>query len=279
VTSLTLVLVLAASFLHAGWNTLVKTAEDRFAAGSLVMIAGGLFALPLMPAVPVPNAAAWSYLLASIVIHVAYVAFLAKAYTAGDLGHVYPLARETGPLLLALVSIPLGEGLATVPLVGVFAVSLGVISLAWRPLAQRHDGARPVAYALATGVMIAAYSYVDGHGTRAAGEPLSYITWMMVLGAIVFGALLAVTRRDSIVATVRRDVWKILASGLLAGGAYGVVLWTMTLAPIAAVAALREVSVVIAVLIGTILLKEPFGWRRGGAAVLVAGGIVLLATG
>jgi drug/metabolite transporter (DMT)-like permease len=243
------------------------------------MVAGAIvFGLPLILVVPFPDENAWAYLIASIAIHLAYIAFLARAYRAGDLGQVYPLARGSGPLFLALGTLAVGGEVGWQQLAGILVISAGVIALAWRPASYVSDGGRPVLHALATGLMIAAYSYVDGMGTRATTEPLSYIGWNFFQHGLAFAALLALTCRATIVATVKRDRWRVLATGILACGAYGIVLWAMTLAPIASVAALRETSVVAAVLIGSLLMREPFGWRRAAAAAVVASGIVVLAT-
>jgi drug/metabolite transporter (DMT)-like permease len=279
VTAAVLALVLFASIMHAAWNALVKASDDRLAAGSLVMVAGAIvFGLPLILVVPFPDENAWAYLIASIAIHLAYIAFLARAYREGDLGQVYPLARGSGPLFLALGTLAVGGEVGWQQLAGILVISAGVISLARRPASYVSDGGRPVLHALATGLMIAAYSYVDGMGTRATTEPLSYIGWSFFLHGLAFTALLALTRRATIVATLKRDRGRVLATGILACGAYGIVLWAMTLAPIASVAALRETSVVVAVLIGSLLMHEPFGWRRAAAAAVVASGIVVLAT-
>jgi drug/metabolite transporter (DMT)-like permease len=58
--------------------------------------------------------------------------------------------------------------------------------------------------------------------------------------------------------------------------AYGLVIWAMSVAPMASVSALRETSVIMAALIGTRLLREPFGRRRVVAASVVPLGVVLL---
>ncbi|MSO65719.1 MAG: hypothetical protein EXQ85_07985 [Alphaproteobacteria bacterium] len=174
---LPLALVLFAALLHAAWNALIKISQDRFSAASLVIVACGVLAVPLAFVVPFPPAAAWPFLAVSFVLHVAYVWFLSRAYTHGDLGHVYPIARGLGPLLLVVATMPLvGERLDPRQLVGALAICLGISSLAWSHRGRLRSHPRALLYAVGTGLFIAAYTYVDGTGTRVVGEPLTYIT-------------------------------------------------------------------------------------------------------
>jgi drug/metabolite transporter (DMT)-like permease len=66
-------------------------------------------------------------------------------------------------------------------------------------------------------------------------------------------------------------------AGLLGFVAYALVLAALRLAPAAAVAAVRETSVVFAVVLAGLLLGEPVGRRRVAGAALVVAGVFLLA--
>jgi drug/metabolite transporter (DMT)-like permease len=270
-------LVLVAALLHASWNAVVKSDSDRLVSMGLVMLAGTFLGLAVVPFVPFLEAAAWPYLIASILVHNFYYFFLLKAYRWGDLSHVYPIARGLGPLLVALASGRLvGEHLAFHEVGGVVLVSCGIASLAFGHGLPRGREWRPVIYAVLTGVTISAYTIADGLGARHAGNALSYIAWLNVTeGPWVFLFAVAV-RRGSIVLYLRRSWWRGLAGGVVATIGYGIAIWALSLGAMAHVAALRETSVIFAAAMGALLLRESFGRRRIVAAAIVAAGLVLM---
>lgn len=270
-------LVLLAALMHASWNAVVKSDKDRLVSMGLVMLAGALLGLVAVPFVPFLDAAAWPYLLGSVLIHNFYYVFLLKAYRWGDLSHVYPIARGLGPLLVALASGRLiGEHLAVHEIGGVVLVSCGIASLAFGHGLPRGHEWRAVIYAVLTGVTISAYTIADGLGARHAGDAFSYIAWLNVVeGPWVFLFALAV-RRGSIVLYLRRSWWRGLAGGVVATIGYGIAIWALSLGAMAHVAALRETSVIFAAAFGALLLHEGFGRRRIVAASIVAAGLVLM---
>ena len=273
-----LAIVLVAAVLHASWNAIVKGAGDRAVAMAAVALAHVVVGGAALLFVETPAAAAWPFIIASALIHYAYYAFLFLSYRFGDLSHVYPIARGVAPMLVALGALVFaGEMLVPRAWGGVIAVSLGI-----GLLALRRNGAvtaeRPaVLAALATGLMIAAYSVVDGIGIRLSEAPAGYIAWIFFLEfPITLGVLWR--RRTMLAGLPARAVAIAFAGGLLSVLAYGLVLYAKTIAPLAAVSAVRESSVIIAALIGVVLFRErPWG-RRILAAATVAGGVVLLAT-
>jgi drug/metabolite transporter (DMT)-like permease len=179
--------------------------------------------------------------------------------------------------LLVLGSAPLaGEVPGRWEVVGVGVVSAGVLSVALeRGLPWRHD-LRPPAFALGTGVLIATYTVVDGLGVRRAGSPLGYSAWLFLLDGVPWAALLLCLRWRQPTRVTPRRIGQGFAAGALSMAAYSLVLWALSLGLLAPIAALRETSVIIAALIGTLLLGEPFGRRCVAAACLVAAGVVLL---
>ena len=134
-------------------------------------------------------------------------------------------------------------------------------------------------YALAVAAFIVSYTLVDGTGVRLSGNPLAYIAWLFVLDGAPVAVVVALTRRGELGARLGRDWKKGCAGGVLQLGAYGLVIWAMTVGPMAQVSALRETGVVFAALIGTWMLKERFGRRRIIAAAVVASGIVVMKVG
>jgi drug/metabolite transporter (DMT)-like permease len=269
--------VLLSAVLHAFWNAIVKTDNDRLVSMGRVMIAGSLLGLAVVPFVPLPAPESWKWLLISIGIHNFYYFFLLSAYAHGDLSHVYPIARGSGPLLVAIFSgVLVGEHLTGYEYAGVFLVSIGIASLALAKGLPRGEEWRPTLYALATGVTIAAYTVADGLGVRASGHSLSYIAWLNVLeGPWVF--LFAVWMRGpAIMDHLRKYWWRGAGGGVVATVGYGLAIWALGMGAMAHVAALRETSVLWGALIGTIVLGESFGYRRVLAAVMVVAGLLMM---
>jgi len=270
--------VLFAAFLHAGWNALLRFQGDRFSTMAMLAAFSGLFALPWALWHGLPDARSWPWLLCSVVMHLGYNTFLAIAYDHGDLGRIYPLARGTAPLLALLgAGLILGDTVSTGQTTGVVLVAAGIVVLAfeggWRALRRTPHG---VAYALVTSVFIAAYTLLDGQGARLAGNTPAYVTWLFVFDGIPLLAYALLRRRGAMLAAAARN-WKTAAiAGAASLGAYWIVIWAMTQAPIATVAALRESSVLLAVLIGVLALGEKFTWLRAASTLMVLSGLVFL---
>jgi drug/metabolite transporter (DMT)-like permease len=276
--SLVVAAVLAAAVLHASWNAIAKGVDDRlglFLRASIVNVAIGAAALWWI--VP-PAGAAWPWLLASVAVHVLYNLGLLAAYQIGDFNQTYPLARGVGPLVVAVVAVTvIGESLAPAPAVGIVLIggAVGVLGLTPRGLAANRAA---VLVAVATGVVIATYTVLDGLGVRRSGSPLGYVLWLMALHGLATIATVAVLRRRLARPPVTPSGWPVaVAAGVMSLLAYGLVLWAQTRGALAAVAALRESSVVVAAGLGAVLFREPLGRTRIAASIAVAAGVVLLA--
>ncbi|MRT30465.1 DMT family transporter [Herbaspirillum sp. CAH-3] len=270
-------LVLAAALLHASWNALLKSSQDRLASLSLMTLGAGLGAIPLVLWRPWPQAESWFYILLSGLLHTGYNLFLIRAYRIGDFGQSYPIARGSSPLLVALgAAVFAGEQLGIHTVVGIALVSLGIVSLAnLRAMRRREHLSGPLA-ALATGAFIAAYTVTDGIGARLAGDAIAYAGWLFVADSIPLALLYQYKHGRSPVVLSRKDSWIGLAGGVMSLLAYGIVIWAVTLAPMGMVSALRETSVLFALLIGTLFLGEKLTLRRVlSCAVIAAGAIVL----
>jgi len=273
--------VLTAALLHASWNALVKAGGDRFAVLALT-IGLPVFALvPLAFLVPPPAPPSWPFIAASGAIHWLYFACLLGAYRHGDLSQVYPIARGTAPLLVALGGwLAAGERLNALELAGIAILSVGLLSLAWRGGARRGAAeTSAMLLALATSLAIGSYSLVDGMGARAAGSVAGYIVWDFLAIDLPFFLFALWRGRGHWRAAFGPSLKAGLVGAVISSAAYGIVIWAMSLAPMAHVVALRETSVVMAALIGALLLREPFGRRRVVAACVVAAGAGLLQFG
>jgi drug/metabolite transporter (DMT)-like permease len=269
--------VLGAALLHAAWNAMLKGGRDTMLDMAIVVACSGLVVLPLLPFLPLPAPASWPYIGASLLIHIGYYSALVGTYRAGDLSHGYPLMRGVAPLLVAgFGAVVLGELPGGWMWLGILLISGGVIGIAFVGGASFLHNRRATAWALTNAALIAAYTLVDGTGVRLAGSTASYAAWMFFFDGFPYVLIVAWLRRAEFLRYARRHWQRGLAGGALSVAAYAIALWAMTRAPIAAVAALRETSVIFAAMLGSWLLKEPFGRARlVGAAAVLAGVIAL----
>jgi drug/metabolite transporter (DMT)-like permease len=269
--------VLGAALLHAAWNAMLKGGRDITLDMAMVVAGGALVVVPLLPFIALPARASWPYLGASVVIHIGYYTALAGTYRAGDLSHGYPLMRGIAPLLVAgFGAAVLGELPGPWMWLGILLISGGVICIAFVGGASFLHNRRATAWALANAVLIALYTLVDGTGVRLSGSTTSYVAWLLFLDGFPYVIIIAWLRRGELLPYARRNWFRGVAGGAFSVAAYGIALWAMTRAPIAAVAALRETSVIFAAILGSWVLKEPFGRARlAGAAAVVAGVIAL----
>jgi drug/metabolite transporter (DMT)-like permease len=272
--------VLGAGFLHATWNALLKSSAggDATLDTAAVVAGSSLWGLLALPFVPMPQPAAWLFIAASSVIHFGYYLTLAQAYRSGDLSFAYPLMRGTAPLIVAVLGSIFLRELPSVPMMlGIVLISLGVASIAF--VQRRRHPPSAAWWAFANAAIIAAYTLVDGTGARASGNAFAYVAWLIFLEGIPFVVWVLIRRGRPALVYLRASARTGLIGGACSLAAYGIVLWAMTRAPIAAVAALRETSVLFAALMGTLWLKEGFGWRRVAGAASVVAGIAALKLG
>jgi drug/metabolite transporter (DMT)-like permease len=272
--------VLAAAVLHASWNAVAKGVADRvglFVRSSLV---GAAACAVLLWFVPLPAGGSWPWLIASVVVHVLYNLGLMAAYRLGDFNQTYPLARGVGPIVVAIVAaLVLDEPLAPLPAAGVLLIGGAIAVLGLTPWRKVRENRPAVVAAVLTGLTIAGYTLIDGIGVRASGSAAGYTLWLVGLECVATAAVAAVVRRrGAFVGGAGVRAWGLAAGvGVMSALAYGLVLWAQTRGALAAVAALRESSVVVAAFIGVAVFKEPLGRVRILASVAVAVGVALLA--
>ena len=270
--------VLGAALMHASWNALVKAGADRFAFTVVLTFAECLLGLALAPFFPMISLEATPWLLLSSVLHVGYMLFLTEAYAHGDLAQIYPLARGSAPLIVAIVgAVLLGEALSASKLAAVLAIGLGVVALSLRGGGDlgRMNG-RATLYALITAGFTASYTLVDAIGARVSGSASAYTCALFIVSG---AGLVAVgfAKRGAMALSVDARVWQLGAiAGALSFLAYWAAIWAFTQAPVALVAALRETSVLMAMLIGVLFLGERSSAWRWGSAGLIAAGVALI---
>lgn len=285
-TAAALGLVLAAAFLHATWNLALKQSTRKLTVSWLGTLVGALLATPGLLLVPGElriSPGGWACVVATGLLHALYFLFLSEAYERGELSLVYPLARGSGPLLVALLApFLLQEVLTPGGATGIGLVVLGVFGLAGGPeptppgrsrlLSQWH--APHVAMALLTGLTIAGYSLVDKVGVSLV-HPTLYQILMMALAFLALAPYVLTRQRPSL-ASLKAEWRTIAIVGIFSFVAYQLVLFALRLAKVAYVVATREVSIVFGAALGAAFLGERHGPRRLLAAASVAAGTILI---
>ena len=284
-SGLVVAVVLFAALLHASWNAIVKSGKDTFLTTVLVSVGAALISLAVLPFVDAPAAASWPYLAASAVAQLAYYSLLAAAYRAGDMSHAYPLMRGSAPLIVALASWPLiGERLSLMQMGAVGCICAGILALyvaARKPAmgAAPTGTGRATVFALGNACVIASYTLIDGIGVRLSAAPAAYTMWIFVLNGLGL-CLWMLLRRPADLLTGAREQWpRALFGGFGTLASYGLALWAMTQAPVAAIAALRETSILFAIAIAAVFLREKVNARRALAITVIAASAALMRAG
>jgi len=276
-------LALAAAAIHGTWNVLVKVSGDplvtferasfaaAFVATAALVPAWLLLGRPSLP----PQAAAWCLL--SSTFETAYMWLLSTAYRRGDLSVVYPIARGSAPLIAVVVALAvIGERLQPTQLAGVGLLLLGILTVT---VSQARG--RATLPALLTGVAIALYTSVDRIGVRLT-TPWLYGWLLFALMAIELPLSIRVAswlRRTQPPDSAQVPSWRQSAViGAFMWSGYVLVLWALSLAPLAVVAPVRETAIVAVAVWGVWRLRERKGavTKLSGAAATLAG-VVLLA--
>jgi drug/metabolite transporter (DMT)-like permease len=268
--------VLLAALMHASWNALVKVQTDRLSAVLLIVLAQVGISLVLLPFFPLPLPASCPWVLASGIVHTGYKLTLIQAYRHGDFSQVYPIARGTAPLLVAIVSIAfLSERITVEKCAAIALIGFGVCCMSLRRASIKLPK-KALLPAVTTAAFTASYTLVDGLGVRQAGSATSFLLWTNILDG-AFTCTYAILVRGSNAFINLRPAWRAgLPAGAMSLLAYWIVIWAFTQAPIAIVAALRETSVLFAVVIATLFLKERIGLMTILAAMMIATGVVLM---
>ena len=267
--------VLLAAFLHAAWNLGVKRHEDPAVSMTAIVVGQVPLAIIALYLTALPAWTAWPWLIGGAALHFVYQLSLISAYRLGDLSHVYPLARGAAPLIVTLISLVfLDTPIATLEIAAILLIVVGIFSqLRFNATVNSWPAAR---LSLLTGLIIAGYTLIDGYGARFAGTGVGFFAVLAITNAALI--LLAMRwRRPGVVSQVFRSHKRLaLQGGSASFIAYAIVVWAFTQAPIALVAALRETSILFAVLLGMIFLKERPTTRALMAVILMIMGLMLL---
>ena len=268
-------LILLSAVLHASWNAFVKSDEDRETSMAWIMGFGGLASLVVIPFIAFPEPRAWPFLLMTTLLQNAYFGFVILSYRHGDLSQAYPIARGTAALTAAIASALLGlDVLVPREWAGIFISSIGISSLAFAAPGRGRELIKTLGYPLVSGLLTASYSIVDGMGARGSASPIGYVIWMNLCAAPFLPLYVLATRGRRALASAGLGPQR-FAAAMVAMTSYGIAVWALSQGSIGRVAVLRETSVLFAAVLGSVVLREPFGGRRIFSAALIVLGFAL----
>ena len=270
-----LLAVLGAALLHATWNALIKVGSSKLGGMMILSLTEIPIGLAVAATRPFPAPEVWPWVFAAGCTHFAYKFFLTYAYDRGDLSRVYPIARGAAPMIVALVgAATLADAVSAFEYAGIIVLGAGIVLMA-RGVFSRGEERRLLPYALGSALATATYTMIDGLGVRVSGDAAAYVAWVFVADGLIFSTGMLALRGAAIIPRDRRSWGLASAASAASYAAYAVSIWAMTLAPIAVVAALRETSILFAVLIGWLVFKEPMDRGKIVAAGLIVAGVML----
>jgi drug/metabolite transporter (DMT)-like permease len=267
--------VLGAAFLHALWNALIKVGTSKVGAMLILSIMEIPIGLAIVVFLPLPGPEVWPWIAASACTHFCYKTFLVFAYERGDLSRVYPIARGAAPMVVAVIgAATLADAVTSHQYIGIVVLGAGILLMA-RGVFLRGEDRRLLPFALGSAAATATYTMIDGLGARVSGDAVGYVAWVFIADGMLFSTGMVLWRGIDILPR-NRAAW---ASGTFASaasyGAYAVSIWAMTIAPLAVVAALRETSILFAVLIGWLVFGEKMTGEEALAALVIVTGVIL----
>ena len=266
--------VLFAAFLHASWNALVKGGDSVLLTTVLITMTGAVIAAAMLPFCRMPRTESFAYLGISVILQVIYFLLISRIYQHCDMSTAYPLMRGSAPLITAVIgTAALGESLSAGAWIGILLVCTGIFSMVVFGTTLRLKENR---LAFLNAGIIAGYTVVDGIGVRLSDSPAAYVLWIMLLQVIALTGMQLGSGKRTFLAYAGR-YWKLgVIGGLGMMGSYGLALWAMTAAPIVLVAALRETSILFALLISGLLLGEKIPRSKLMGALFIFSGVVMI---
>ena len=276
-----LILLFFSASMHALWNFLLKSSDEKYIAMGWQVILSGIFALGFIFFTGLPPRSMWGFAVTSMILEAIYFILLCIAYSDHDFSLVYPIARGAAPALLVLWSaIFLHEQLTAGGYIGLALITGGMLVIGGTTLLQNKSEKphlRGILTALSVALIISIYTFIDGTAVKN-GPALPYGLSMFVMVPFVTTPYL--TRRygwDSFVSVWKKNRGYLLLGGVLGLVAYMLALFAYTFAPLSYSGAIREVSAVIGAFLGWRFLKEEMGGVRVVGSAIVFVGVMVIA--
>ncbi len=268
-------LILIAALSHAICHSILKKNKNPLGILGITSIFEIIIFTPFVLSVPFPTTYIWILIIISALLHGLYRLLVVYSYKYGDLSFVYPIARGSSSLLLALISvIYLSDKISILGFIAILIVCIGLFLISYSDRIKFNYTAFGLGFL--TAIMITAYTLVDGIGVRHSPDPYTFLYWMLLLNgtpALVVSFLF----KDSGIRIINKNlIFTGILFGILAPLAYGIVVWCMQYLPIAYVSSLRESSIIFATLIGMIILKENTASKRIFPSLFIVVGISIL---
>lgn len=271
--------VLLAALMHAIWNSLISQASEKGLFTLALHICSAVLAVPVLLVVGLPSELSYPYLLVSIFLHGLYIYILTKVYAKSAFGPAYIVMRGMAPVFVMIISLLwMNESFDTASFLGLLFLTLGVLFLmnAYQVNITRSLKWEQIKFALLNAAVIAAYTVVDGAGARLSGNPFAYVMLSAVFEPILVYALAYRDQTNQLLIFSRSNAFLIVFGSVISLAGYAMILWAMTISPIALVSALRETSVVFAMLISIFFFKEGRLSSAALSVILVLVGIYFL---
>ena len=268
-------LLLIAALSHALCHSILKYNKNPLGILGITSIFEIIIFTPLVLTVPFPTPYIWILIITSALLHGFYRLLVIFSYKYGDLSFIYPIARGSSSLLLAIISlIYLTDKISLWGFIAIMIVCMGLFLISYSDRLKFNYSA--FGLGVLTAIMITTYTLVDGIGVRHSSNPYSFLYWMLLLNGTP--ALIAsfFFKNNGLRIVNKNLVLTGVAFGILAPLAYGLAVWCMQFLPIAYVSSIREISIIFAALIGLILLKEKTASKRIIPSIFVVIGISIL---
>jgi drug/metabolite transporter (DMT)-like permease len=216
------------------------------------------------------------WLAAAWVLHVVYQLLIIRSYSLAEFSLAFPIARGIAPIAtVAFAALALNEQLTVATMAGVAAVSFGIVILSF----GSRLGWEALSAAIGAGVLTALYTVIDAQGVRIANTAFHFITWFFVFDVLGIPLLLVATKRGEAITLLRRDWAPGIPAALLSLVSFGAALFALDYAPAGVVAAIRETSIVLSLIIGAVMLREAISRTKiVGALVIAVGALVVVST-
>lgn len=268
--------VLFSAMLHAGWNSLIRGSSTPVWTVAWIGVSTFVVCAPFLPFVGIP-VLAWPYILTSAMLRVISISLLVQAYKVNELSFAYPIARGSSPVIVTIGGMLIAsEKLGIVQIVGITTIVCGMVAIGFDSKNWDKTG---VYLALCSGIVIAAYTLIDGLGARRSGLPTQYNLWCFSIYGCILLIIQLVKNGSKSLAGHKRDILIACAGGMMCVMAYAIVTRVMVHSALGLVAALRETSTIFAGVFGLLFLREKFSVKRILGCVAIAGGAIAIGLG